>query len=103
MVVQDPQREALERGRHGGDLREHVDAVAVLLDHPLEPTHLSLDAVQPLDQRVIVIAVLHARTLRNRRRRRELVTTKRLEPAIAAAATIGLSRPATASGTAATL
>ncbi len=40
---------------------------------------------------------------RTRRRRRLFVTTKTLEKAIAAEATIGLSSPATASGMAATL
>ena len=46
VVVEDPEGEALERGVHGGDLREDVDAVAVVLDHPLDPAHLALDAVQ---------------------------------------------------------
>ena len=41
--------------------------------------------------------------LRKRRSRNEFVTTNTLEKAIAAAATIGLSSPATASGIAATL
>src|SRR5579884_1829864 len=116
--VEDAEREALERGRHGSDLREHVDAVAVVLDHLLDPTHLALDPVQALDERALVGVVTvdarflgraHAdgapsvRALRKRRRRRLFVTTKTLEAAIAAAATIGFSSPATASGTAATL
>ena len=95
----------------GADLREDVDAVALLLDHPLDAAHLPLDAVQALDERVLVLRVAvvsrHVapprRTLRKRRSRSEFVTTKTLEKAIAAAATIGLSRPATASGIAATL
>ena len=48
-------------------------------------------------------ALLIRRALRKRRNRSELVTTKRLEPAIAALATIGFRRPETASGIAATL
>jgi hypothetical protein len=42
--------------------------------------------VQALDERVLVVAVLHqpsSRTLRKRRGRSELVTTKTLEKAIA--------------------
>jgi Domain of unknown function (DUF4173) len=105
VVVEDLEGEALERGRDGADLRQHVDAVAVILDHALDPAHLAFDPVQPLHQRVLVVAVLHQPSLRPRKRRRrsEFVTTKTLEKAIAPAATIGLSRPATASGSAATL
>ena len=112
VILEELHRDALQRGRHGGDLREDVDAVALVLDHPLDAPHLTLDAVQALDQRVLLrdVAVGHAvspsvasRRLRKRRSRRLLVTTNRLELAIAAAATIGLSRPATASGIAATL
>src|SRR5262245_13429092 len=116
VVVENPEREALERGVDRRDLREHVDAVPILLDHALDAPDLTLDAMQTADQRVLVgrvaphlrrLRVAHAvtpsRVERNRRRRSEFVTTKRLENAIAAAATIGLRRPATASGMAATL
>ncbi len=51
--------------------------------------------------RVLVYAV--AWYERNRRRRSELVTTKMLDPAIAAPASSGLSSPVAASGSAATL
>src|SRR6185503_18596286 len=92
-------------------LGQDVDAVAVVLDHALDAADLALDAVQPLDERLLVLrvavlvllALAHARALRKRRRRRLFVTTKRLDAAIAAAATIGLRSPATASGIAATL
>src|SRR5262245_26857566 len=115
VLVEDLKREALECRRDCGDLRDDVDAVAVILDHPLDPAHLALDAVEPLDVSLLISDVAvgrgfrlahgcaPSRMLRNRRRRRLLLTTKRLEAAIAAAATIGLSRPATASGIAATL
>src|SRR5207253_11194842 len=105
-----------ERGRDGGDLGEDVDAVAVVLDHALDAAHLPLDPMQPLHERLLlaVVAVDRLRLgfahpaapflpLRKRRRRRLFVTTKMLENAIAAAATIGFSRPAAASGIAATL
>ena len=39
------------------DLRQHVDAVGVLLDHPLQPADLTLDATEPLDVGVLVRAV----------------------------------------------
>ena len=60
VVVEDLEREALERRLDGRDLREDVDAVAVVLDHPLDPAHLALDAVEPLDERLLVrgVAVL---------------------------------------------
>ena len=35
------------------DLGQHVDAVAVLLDHPLDAAHLALDAPQALDELVL--------------------------------------------------
>ena len=105
VVVEDPEREALERRRDGADLGEDVHAVAILLDHPLDPADLPLDPVQTLDERVLALVVpgLAHRTLLNRRRRSEFETTKRLEKAIAPAAIIGFSTPATASGIAATL
>src|SRR3954452_18282916 len=118
VLVEDLEAEALERGGDGADLGEDVDAVAVVGDHALDSAHLPLDPVQALDQRVLlaVVAVVvngllvgrgaHATPsllLRKRRSRKLFVTTKMLEAAIAAAAMIGLSRPATASGIAATL
>ena len=113
VVVEDAERQAVERGAHSRELREEVDAVAVLVDHPLDATHLALDAVEAAAELrlVVVVPVLvrvgHIATpwreLRNRRRRRLFARTKRLEQAIAAAATIGLRNPAMASGIAATL
>jgi hypothetical protein len=107
VVLEKLRRDPFERRLHGRDLREDVDAVAVLLDHPLDPPHLPLDPVQALGERLLVLRVpVHHVTSRmewKRRRRRLLVTTKTLENAIAAAATTGLSRPAIASGIAATL
>src|SRR5207247_3687711 len=106
VLIEDLEREAVERGADGGDLREDVDAVAVVLDHPLDAAHLSLDPVQALDQRFLFVSVLHQSSslrLWKLRMRSEVVTTKTLENAMAPAATIGLSSPATASGIAATL
>src|SRR5829696_509687 len=107
VLVEDLERDALEGSRGGRDLGEDVDAVALVLDHPLDPAHLSLDPVQPLDERVLLFHVpvcqVSSLGLEKRRSRRLFVTTKTLENAIAPAATIGLRSPATASGIAATL
>src|SRR4051794_17009569 len=107
VILENLQRDRLERRRRRADLREDVDAVALVLDHPLDPAHLSLDPVQPLDERVLLfhVSVGHVSSLglEKRRSRRLFVTTKTLENAIAPAATIGLRSPATASGIAATL
>src|SRR5262249_40310958 len=102
----------LERGIDGRDLSQNVDAVAVVLEHPFNSPNLAFDPVQPLDERLLVLGIaVHliahtltlSRTLRNRRSRRLLLTTNRLDTAIAAAAMIGFNSPATASGIAATL
>src|SRR6185295_3235306 len=92
MVVQHSERKTFERGVHRRDLSEDVDAVTVVLDHPLDSPHLTFDAMEPLHERLLVVTVLHlaSRVLWKRRRRSEFVTTKTLENAIAAAATIGL-------------
>src|SRR5687768_10676208 len=108
VVVEDLEGETLERRRDRPDLGEDVDAVPLVLDHALDAPHLPFDPVQALDERILVldVAVGHVRAslgLRKRRSRSEFETTKRLEPAMAAAATIGFSRPATARGIAATL
>src|SRR6185436_5371286 len=62
VVLEQLHRDALERGRDGGDLRQDVDAVPLLLDHPLDAPHLALDPVQALDERILVldVAVGHA-------------------------------------------
>ena len=67
VLVEDPEREALERRRHRRDLREHVDAVRVLVDHALHASHLALDAGQPLAHVFLVVAVARHPTSRSRR------------------------------------
>src|SRR5665213_3451336 len=51
VVVEQAERDLVERGLDGADLRQHVDAVAVLFDHALDATDLPLDAAQPCEQR----------------------------------------------------
>src|SRR2546426_5799243 len=38
---------SLERALDGGDLHQDVDAVRLVVDHPLEPLHLPLDPAEP--------------------------------------------------------
>src|SRR6476620_10767063 len=92
VVVEHLERQTLECGVYGCDLGEDIDAVAFVLHHPLDAAHLTFDAMEPLGQRLLVVAVLHraSRALWKRRSRSEFETTKTLENAIAAAATIGL-------------
>jgi hypothetical protein len=46
VLVEQPQGDLVQRGLDGGDLGEHVDAVAVLVDHLLHAADLPLDAPQ---------------------------------------------------------
>ena len=45
--VEQAQGHLVESGLDRGDLRQHVDAVAVFLDHAADAAHLALDAPQP--------------------------------------------------------
>jgi hypothetical protein len=49
VLVQQFQRERLQRLGRGGHLGQDVDAVLVLLDHPLQAPDLPLDPAQPLE------------------------------------------------------
>src|SRR4029453_1589935 len=62
VVLEQLDRDALQSGRDGGDLREDVDAGALVLDHPLDAANLPLDPVQALDQCLLVgdVSVGHA-------------------------------------------
>jgi P-type Cu+ transporter len=42
---------ATQRGAHRGELRDHIDAIAVPLDHAREPAHLAFDAIEALEHR----------------------------------------------------
>src|SRR5262249_21925049 len=54
VTVEELERNGLERLRRGGDLREDVDAVRVVVDHPLYAPHLALDPAQPLADVVLL-------------------------------------------------
>src|SRR5690349_1512941 len=49
VVVEQVEREGLERLRRRGDLGQDVDAVLLLLDHPLDAADLPLDPPQALE------------------------------------------------------
>src|SRR5687767_2994345 len=53
VLVEQPQRDLVERGLDGADLRDDVDAVTILLDHLLDPAHLSLDAAEAVEELVL--------------------------------------------------
>ena len=50
VIVEQAERDLVERSLHRRDLREHVDAITVLVDHPLDPRDLPADPAQPFDQ-----------------------------------------------------
>lgn len=57
VVVQQRQRNRLKGFCCRGNLGEDVDAVGVLLDHPLDAAHLALSSPKPLQDRFFVVDV----------------------------------------------
>src|SRR5512133_3614443 len=55
--VQQVDRHALEGLVHGADLGQHIDAVGVLVDQPLQAPHLALDPPQPGERPLLVTGV----------------------------------------------
>ena len=53
MAVEQAKRDLLERGLDRRDLGQDVDAVAVVLDHPLDAADLALDAAQAGEELVL--------------------------------------------------
>src|SRR5688572_12947878 len=47
VVVEQPERDLVERRLDRADLRQHVDAVALLVDHLLHAARLALDSLEP--------------------------------------------------------
>ena len=62
--VEQPEADTVERAPHGSDLRQHVDAVAVLLEHPHESARLALDPAQAVEHGGAVGAVATSRHVR---------------------------------------
>ena len=54
VVVEQLEGDALQGTRRRADLGEHIDAVGVVLDHPLQATNLALDAAEALEVHVLV-------------------------------------------------
>ena len=48
VIAQDLLLEAPQRGAHRRNLRDDVDAIAILIDHARDAAHLALDPVQAL-------------------------------------------------------
>jgi hypothetical protein len=46
VVVEEPERDLVEGRQDGRDLGEDVDAVAVVVDHARDATHLAFDSSQ---------------------------------------------------------
>jgi hypothetical protein len=53
VVVEQSERDLVERRLDRADLREHVDAVAVVFDHAFNAADLSFDALEALDELVL--------------------------------------------------
>src|SRR5215475_2408733 len=53
MIAQHLLLDAAERGAHRGDLRDDVDAVAVLVDHFRQAPNLAFDPAEPLLNRCL--------------------------------------------------
>jgi hypothetical protein len=51
VVLEQLSCERVERRLHRCDLRQNIDAIAVLVDHPRDAANLALDPVQPLPER----------------------------------------------------
>src|SRR5215469_9348434 len=61
MLLEQAQGYRLQRPRGGGDLREDVDAVFIVLDHALQPPDLAFDPAQPRQVLLLALAVsVHA-------------------------------------------
>src|SRR5256885_6949326 len=107
MIAQELAAHAAERLLHGRDLHEDVRAVALLLDHLLQPAHLSFDATEALLISFLDLRIDRHRfprtaaagrcyvfahdAPRNRRNRKLFETTLTELSAIAALASTGLS------------
>jgi hypothetical protein len=53
VVVKEAEGDLVERGLDRGDLRQDVDAVAVLLDHPSDAADLALDTGEAVAELIL--------------------------------------------------
>ena len=52
VVVEKAESDLVQRRLHGRDLRQHLDAVPVFVDHSLDTAHLTLNAPEPSEELV---------------------------------------------------
>jgi hypothetical protein len=57
VALEQSQTDALESRARRGDLVEDLDAVPLVLDHPLDSSHLTLDAAKAVKQGVLVLVL----------------------------------------------
>src|SRR5215470_7031548 len=57
VLVEQRQRHRLQGPRRSRDLGQHIDAVLIVLDHPLQPADLALDPPQPPQMIGLALAV----------------------------------------------
>jgi uncharacterized protein len=62
VAIQETESDLVQRSLHGRDLREDVDAVAVLVDHALDAADLAFDASQTVTQLILACSVTLAST-----------------------------------------
>ena len=65
VIAQDLLLDLVQRGAHGVDLGQHIDAVAVLLDHAQHAAHLALDPLQPR-RHGLLCRIVHLATIPRR-------------------------------------
>lgn len=81
LFLQPPQRRT-----HGGDLRDDVDAIAVVLDHARQAAHLTFDSTEPLEAGCLDLVSharyipLHGMGFKAERKPRMKETAGRVEP-----------------------
>jgi len=57
VLFDEPQAHGMQGLGDGGHLGEDVDAVGLVLDHPLQPAHLTFDALEALEIGLLVLVV----------------------------------------------
>jgi hypothetical protein len=57
VVLDQVERDAVQRCPRRRDLREDLDTATIVADHSLDPAHLALDPAQALQQRVLLAGV----------------------------------------------
>jgi hypothetical protein len=60
MIPQDHLFSLMQRGAHRIDLRQHVDAIPVFLDHTQQTTNLAFDPLEPFED-VRLGSAMHGR------------------------------------------